>query len=449
MSIKTPILDDKRILISDPSENSDKKEKSEEQTMFNPITETSENIASLRIKRILSPEQTEALLGILKERFEGKKDLSLKNVEWTVVENALKANKLQLWSLFRMEETGGEPALVEYDRQMDVYTFVDCSKETPIGRRNVVFNKQGENILRSERPNDVINGNAVDMAESMGISLLTRDEYQRFLESGLFDDKNSSSCIDSDTNQYNLRYENASNSDGSARAINTHSDTIGFRGSLLLRGLKRKINISSPESQEIFIGILQKRFESNMKRHKNIEWSRVCAKLRENPGKLMSLYEMEITGGKPDVIDYDVKTGEFIFVDCSLESPDGRRGLPYNRAGEEANKENPYKKIKEEDKATEDDEDNLVITSGNAVDKAKKMGIEILNLEQYLQLQKLGEFDCWTRSWIKPDPDEESKCFNTGIKWQTSFTKGCRLPKTERDVDTTDYEIGFRGLLRV
>lgn len=136
----------------------------------------------------------------------------------------------------------------------------------------------------------------------------------------------------------------------------------------------------SPEQQEALLKILQVRFEKNMIRHKGVEWNKVLAKLEANPGKLWSLNEMEETGGEPDVVNYDKKTGEYIFYDCSVESPKGRRSLCYDRKALDSRKE--YK------------------PADSAVDMATAMGIELLTEEQYKALQQLGNFDTKTSSWI-------------------------------------------------
>jgi hypothetical protein len=125
---------------------------------------------------------------------------------------------------------------------------------------------------------------------------------------------------------------------------------------------------------------LKARFEKNMHRHPELEWAGVQTKLEANAEKLWSLHEMEQTGGEPDVIDYDKKTGEYIFYDCSAESPKARRSLCYDRAALESRKENRPK--------------------GNAVDAASAMGIELLTEEQYRTLQTLGKFDTKTSSWL-------------------------------------------------
>ncbi len=126
---------------------------------------------------------------------------------------------------------------------------------------------------------------------------------------------------------------------------------------------------------------LETRFTKNMRRHAGIEWHTVRAKLEESPGKLLALSEMERTGGEPDVIGYDKKTGAFIFCDCAVESPTGRRSLCYDRDALESRKENK--------------------PSSNAIEMAAVIGIEILTEQQYRELQTLGEFDQKTSSWVE------------------------------------------------
>jgi hypothetical protein len=137
----------------------------------------------------------------------------------------------------------------------------------------------------------------------------------------------------------------------------------------------------TPEQREKLIRALKARFEKNMNRHKDIEWAKLQAKLEANADKLWSLGEMEGTGGEPDVVGLDKSTGEYLFYDCSAESPKGRRSVCYDREGQESRKE--YK------------------PENNAVDMAEAMGIEILNEEQYREIQKLGNFDTKTSSWVK------------------------------------------------
>jgi hypothetical protein len=145
--------------------------------------------------------------------------------------------------------------------------------------------------------------------------------------------------------------------------------------------IMRKLKELSPGQGEELLRVLKARFEKNMNRHKGLEWAKVQLKLEANIEKLWSLNEMERTGGEPDVVDHDKKTGEFIFCDCSAESPKGRRNVCYDREGQEARKT-----FKPKD---------------NAIDVAAAMGIELLTEEQYRELQKLGNFDTKTSSWLK------------------------------------------------
>ncbi len=141
----------------------------------------------------------------------------------------------------------------------------------------------------------------------------------------------------------------------------------------------------SPEENTEMLSILKARFEKNMSRHKGLEWSELKHKLEAGTEKLMALHEMERTGGEPDVVGYDNNTGEFIFYDCSAESPAGRRSLCYDREALDLRKE--FK------------------PSDTAMDMAVNMGIEILTEEQYRDLQKLGSFDTKTSSWLKTPDD--------------------------------------------
>ena len=139
------------------------------------------------------------------------------------------------------------------------------------------------------------------------------------------------------------------------------------------------------EQREGLLSALKARFESTMNRHEGLEWAEVQAKLEANPGKLWSLNEMERSGGEPDVVGYDKETGEYIFCDCSAESPTGRRSVCYDREALEARKENKPK--------------------NNAMDMTAALGIELLTEEQYRALQKLGNFDTKTSSWVKTPAD--------------------------------------------
>jgi len=137
----------------------------------------------------------------------------------------------------------------------------------------------------------------------------------------------------------------------------------------------------SAKNIEQLLDVLKARFAKHTSRHKGINWSDVQAKLEANPGKLKSLAQMEDTGGEPDVIGFDKKSGEFIFVDCAAESPKGRRSVCYDREALESRKEHPPK--------------------NSAMDMAATMGVELLTEEQYQQLQTLGEFDLKTSSWVQ------------------------------------------------
>jgi Protein of unknown function (DUF4256) len=140
-----------------------------------------------------------------------------------------------------------------------------------------------------------------------------------------------------------------------------------------------------PAQREELLRALEARFKSNMNRHKGLEWAKVRAKLGGNVEKLRSLYEMERTGGEPDVVGYDKQAGEYIFFDCSAESPKGRRSVCYDRKALESRKEHK--------------------PENSAIDMAADMGIELLTEEQYRELQKLGDFDTKTSSWVKTPSD--------------------------------------------
>ncbi len=140
-----------------------------------------------------------------------------------------------------------------------------------------------------------------------------------------------------------------------------------------------------PKQIEELVSALKARFEKNMSRHKGLEWTNVQARLEANPEKLWSLSEMERTGGEPDVFGHDKKTGEYIFFDCSAQSPGGRTSLCYDREALDSRKEHKPK--------------------NSAADLAAAMGIELLTEEQYLELQKHGEFDTKSSSWVKAPPE--------------------------------------------
>ena len=147
------------------------------------------------------------------------------------------------------------------------------------------------------------------------------------------------------------------------------------------RNTNRNKKDLSPGQCEELLRALKARFEKNMDRHKGLEWAQVQAKLEDHTETLWSLNEMERTGGEPDIVGHDKKTGEYIFYDCSPESPKGRRSLCYDREALESRKEHK--------------------PANNAIDMAAAMGIELLTEEQYRALQKLGSFDTKTSSWVK------------------------------------------------
>src|SRR5437588_11199220 len=149
-----------------------------------------------------------------------------------------------------------------------------------------------------------------------------------------------------------------------------------------MRSSKREL---SPKQREELLRTLKARFERNMNRHKALEWAKIKAKLEANIEKLWSLNEMERTGGEPDVVGQHKKTGEYIFFDCSAETPKDRTSVCYDREGLESRKEHRPKTT--------------------AMDMAAAMGIELLTEEQYLELQKLGDFDTKTSSWVKTPAD--------------------------------------------
>ena len=147
---------------------------------------------------------------------------------------------------------------------------------------------------------------------------------------------------------------------------------------------KSKRDLRAKQREEL-LTTMKARFEKNMDRHKGLEWAKVQARLEANPENIWSLNEMEVTGGEPDVVGFDKKTGEYIFYDCAAESPKGRRSLCYDRQALEARKEHKPR--------------------DSAIDMAAAMGVELLSEEQYRQLQQLGDFDTKTSSWVKTPAD--------------------------------------------
>jgi hypothetical protein len=180
----------------------------------------------------------------------------------------------------------------------------------------------------------------------------------------------------------------------------------------------------SKKQREDLLKTLQSRFEKNMNRHKQLDCVHVQSALEAKPEKLWSLHEMERTGGEPDVVGLDKKTGEYIFYDCSAESPKGRRSLCYDREALESRKENKPK--------------------GSALDLASAMGVELLTEEQYRDLQKLGEFDTKTSSWVKtPSPIRKlGGALFCDRRFDTVFLY-------HNGAETYYAARGFRGSLRV
>lgn len=180
----------------------------------------------------------------------------------------------------------------------------------------------------------------------------------------------------------------------------------------------------NPDAKAGILGILKTRFEKNMDRHRSLEWSRIEEKLESAPGKLWSLSEMERTGGEPDVVGQDEKTGEYIFYDCSAESPKGRRSICYDREALESRKEHK--------------------PANSAMDLAASMGIDLLTEEQYRELQKLGEFDTKTSSWVKTPADirELGGAIFCDRRYNTVFVY-------HNGAESYYGSRGFRGSLRV
>jgi hypothetical protein len=190
---------------------------------------------------------------------------------------------------------------------------------------------------------------------------------------------------------------------------------------------KVEINLKlSPKQGEELLKTLKDRFEENMDRHEGLEWAKIQAKLEEQPEKLASLKAMESTGGEPDVVGFDEETAEYIFYDCSAESPEGRRKICYDGEAE----------AKREKKG--------VSPAGNAVDMAAEMGIVLLNEEQYRALQELGEFDTKTSSWLKTPADirELGGAIFADLRYGQVFVYHNSAPSFYSSR-------GFRGSLRV
>ena len=186
---------------------------------------------------------------------------------------------------------------------------------------------------------------------------------------------------------------------------------------------RSKKDLAAEERAEL-LTTLKARFEKNMKRHKDLNWPKIQAKLEADTQKLWSLNQMETTGGEPDVIGQDKKTGEYIFYDCSAESPKARRSLCYDRDAWESRKE--------------------AKPANNAVDTAAAMGIELLTEEQYRELQTLGNFDAKTSSWVKTPPDVRKLggALFCDFRFGTVFVY-------HNGAESYYAARGFRGVLRV
>jgi len=179
-----------------------------------------------------------------------------------------------------------------------------------------------------------------------------------------------------------------------------------------------------PKQREGLLGVLKDRFERNLNRHKGLEWAAVRARLETNAEKLWSLHEMERTGGEPDVVGQDKKSGDYIFFDCSEQTPEGRVSLCYDREALNSRKENKPK--------------------SSVMDMAVAMGVEVLTEEQYFELQKLGEFDTKRSSWIKTPADIR----NLGGALYCDRRYG-RVFVGHNGADSYYSGRGFRGSLRV
>lgn len=184
-----------------------------------------------------------------------------------------------------------------------------------------------------------------------------------------------------------------------------------------------KKKLSAEEREELLL-VLRTRFEKNMSRHKSIEWTKVETKLKAQSEKLWSLNEMEKTGGEPDVVAYDKKSSEYIFYDCSAESPKGRRSICYDHDALESRKEHK--------------------PENSAIQMAADMGIEMLTEDEYLELQKLGKFDAKTSSWVRTPADVRK--LGGGISGELRFG---RVFIYANGAESYFGARGFRGSLRV
>ncbi|HWB91634.1 MAG TPA: DUF4256 domain-containing protein [Puia sp.] len=188
--------------------------------------------------------------------------------------------------------------------------------------------------------------------------------------------------------------------------------------------MNRNSKTLTPQKTEELIKVLKARFEKNMRRHEGLQWAKVQARLQGNPEKLWSLAEMERTGGEPDVVGHDKKTGEYIFFDCAEESPKGRRSICYDRKALESRKEHP--------------------PANSAAGMAADMGVELLTEEQYRELQRLGDFDMKTSSWLKTPADirELGGAIFGDMRYGTVFVY-------HNGADAYYAARGFRGVVKV
>ncbi len=188
--------------------------------------------------------------------------------------------------------------------------------------------------------------------------------------------------------------------------------------------MQTKSNQLTPEQTDSMLNQLATRFTKNKKRHPDLDWTAIRARLEANPDRLWSLYQMEQTGGEPDVVDQDARTGQILFVDCSAESPSGRRSFCYDRAALESRKENR--------------------PANSAVEMAADMGVELLTEEQYRALQLVGEFDVKTSSWVKTPDSIRSRggALFCDRRYDTVFVY-------HNGAESYYAARGFRGMLRV
>jgi hypothetical protein len=219
------------------------------------------------------------------------------------------------------------------------------------------------------------------------------------------------------TDDYTPR-RRAGNRSNEPRRESTRMTTTKARN---ITASKRDLSL---EQRKQLLGTLKARFEKNMNRHKGVDWARVQARLEANPEKLWSLNEMERTGGEPDVIGHDPKTGEYVFCDCSAESPKGRRSICYDREAQDSRKEHK--------------------PANNAIDMAAEIGVELLTEEQYRELQKLGTFDAKTSSWVKTPPEirKLGGALFCDRRYDTVFVY-------HNGAESYYAARGFRGLLKV